>query len=92
MSILETNFYTQLGNISTYISESGTELDVPLLESVTYYNLRQFLTLLHKNSNDSDLNKLIVNLLKVLAKLEIRNMPIPTIKKLSSVSPEIFPS
>jgi hypothetical protein len=62
-----------------------------LNESVTYYQLRSFLTLLYKTSNDSDYKKMIMESLKILSILEVREKPIPTIKKLKSNSPEIFP-
>ena len=61
-----------------------------LNEGVTYYNLRQFITLMINYTNDSDLRKLLKEVLIVLAKMEILNKPVPTIKKLKNVSPDIF--
>ena len=81
-----------LGNISTYIVENKIEVDTPLLESITYYNLRQFITLMHRTTSDTALKGLFLELLKVLAKLEVVNKPVPAIKKLKSISPEIFPN
>ncbi len=56
----------------------------------TYYEVRQFLTLIFKNVKKPETMKVIDDLLKVLGKLEIMNKPAPTIKKLKSISPAIF--
>ena len=56
----------------------------------TYYEVRQFLTLIFKNVKKPETMKVIDDLLKVLGKLEIMNKPVPTIKKLKSISPAIF--
>ena len=76
------------------IQESSTESfseDILLKEEVTYYNLRQFITLLFRNTSNSEMKKLMLELLKILAKLEVMNKPVPTIKKLKEVSPLVFP-
>ena len=63
-----------------------------LLESdgLTYYELRQFLTLLYKNIKDKPTKEILANVLKILTVMEIRKLPVPTIKKLKSASPKIF--
>ena len=64
-----------------------------LLESnITYYQLRQFITLVYNNTDNKSLKSELIGMLKVLAKLEVKNVPIPSIKKLKTASPEIFPS
>lgn len=57
---------------------------------LTYYELRQFLTLLLKTVNDTNTKNVLNDLLKASGKLEIMKVPVPSIKKQKSVSPEIF--
>ena len=57
---------------------------------LTYYELRQFLTILLKQSGNSEVKRLIDNLLKTISKLEIMRVPVPAIKKQKSISPKIF--
>ena len=59
-------------------------------ESLSYYELRKFVTLLYRTVKDSSTKSVIADILKALAVLEIKNKPIPTIKKLKSISPKIF--
>ena len=67
--------------------------EIPLFESdLTYYELRRFLTLVYRTVNDKDTKDVLANILKALAVLELRRMPVPTIKKLKSTSPKIFGS
>lgn len=87
---LETSFYDQFNTMVLYMKESGTLSSKFILEGVTFYNVRQFLTLIYNNSKDSKLKSILLELLKVLTKLEIMNKPIPTIRKMKSISPEIF--
>ena len=61
-----------------------------LTEQVTYYNMRQFITLLRRVADDKTLKDSLLSLLKALTILEIRNMPAPTIQKLKKISPVIF--
>jgi hypothetical protein len=73
------------------LDETITEGKAVLLtEGVTYYNLRQFLTLMYRSTSDSSLKGSLLEILKVLARLEVLNRPVPTIKKLTTNSPEIF--
>lgn len=69
------------------IEDQGLAL---LEEGVTYYNLRQFVTLMINFTNDNDTKKNLKEILIILTKMEILNKPIPSIKKLKSASPEIF--
>lgn len=57
---------------------------------ISYYELRMLFTLLFKYTTDKDTKKILANVLKVLTSLEIRNKPVPTIKKLKSNSKPIF--
>ena len=58
--------------------------------STTYYELRKFITLLFKTVKEPITKKILADILKALTVLEIKNMPVPTIKKLKAVSPKIF--
>ena len=85
--------YEQLIDINLYIKEhnirpSSTQLN----EGATYYDLRSFLAVLSRTTRDETLRNLIKELIKTVAKLEVKNVPIPTISRLKSISPELFPS
>lgn len=85
--------FEQLIDINLYIKEHNVTPSSSLLtEGATYYDLRSFLTVLRKMTKDDALQKLLKELIKTIAKLEIRNVPVPTIAKLKSISPELFPS
>lgn len=64
--------------------------DRMLTETATYYELRQFVTLLLKTVNKKETKNVLSDILLSLGKLEIMNKPAPTIKKLKTVSPSIF--
>lgn len=59
-------------------------------EGLTYYQLRQFLTVLLKQVHDKVTKDVLANILKTLVVMEIKKLPIPTIQKLKSTSPKIF--
>ena len=85
--------YEQLIDINLYlkghnIRPSSTQLN----EGATYYDLRSFLSILRKTTKDDTLKNMIKELIKLVAKLEVKNVPIPTISKLKSISPQLFPS
>ena len=85
--------YEQLIDINLYIKEhnirpSSTQLN----EGATYYDLRSFLSILRKITKDEALKSMIKELIKLVAKLEVKNVPTPTIARLKSISPELFPS
>ena len=62
-----------------------------LLENdLTYYELRKFVTSLFRNVKEIETKKVLADILKALAVLEIKNKPVPTIKKLKATSPKIF--
>jgi hypothetical protein len=90
----EEKLYNHLNFINNYVMNSTVEINESLLlenlSDLTYYNLRQFVTLLHHSSNDNIFKKLLLELFKILAILEIKNKPIPTIQKLKNISPSIF--
>lgn len=70
-----------------------SNINIPLYEEekgVTYYELRVFLTMLYRQINDETTKKVLGNILKTLAVMEIRKIPIPTVKKLKGSSPIIF--
>ena len=48
---------------------------------LTYYELRQFLTILLKQSGNSEVKRLIDNILKTVSKLEIMKVPVPNLLK-----------
>ena len=58
--------------------------------ALTYYELRQFITLLYKTISDKDTKSVLGEILKSLTVMELRKLPVPTIKKLKSQSPKIF--
>lgn len=59
-------------------------------DSLTYYELRRFVTMLFKMTNDKDAKKVIGEILKSLAVMELRKVPVPTVRKLKANSPKIF--
>ena len=85
--------YKQLIDINLYIRENDIVISSKqqLNEGVTYYDFRQFLSVLKRTTTDDKLRDMLKELIKTVAKLEVRNVPVPTIAKLKSVSPEIFP-
>lgn len=83
----------QLIDINLYIRENNIKINGKLLcEGVTFYDLRSFLTIMRKQAGDTTLKDMLKALIKTIAKLEVRNVPVPTIAKLKSISPEIFPN
>jgi len=84
--------FEQLRVIEEYSDELKiTESKQILEEGLTYYSLRQFVTLLFRSTSDAALKKMLLELLKILARLEVMKKPVPTIKKLKDISPQIFP-
>jgi hypothetical protein len=57
---------------------------------LTYYELRQFLTILLKQTSNSEVKKIVSNILKTVSKLEIMKVPVPALRKQKSISPKIF--
>ena len=57
---------------------------------LTYYELRQFLAVLLRQTKNPDVRRIIDNVLKTVSKLEIMKVPVPAIKKQKSISPSIF--
>jgi len=84
-------------SIMCYLKYIDSHLDYvpikkPLLEDtgITYYELRQLMTIFYKSTNDTTTKKVISELLKILSIRELRKLPIPPIKKLKNISPNIF--
>jgi len=86
--LTESKFFCYLKAIDNLIPNNN----MPLLEStgITYYELRQLLTIFYKSTNDKSTKNVIGELIKILTKRELRKIPIPPIKKLKSISPTIF--
>ena len=82
--LIDINLYIKAYNVTP----SSTQLN----EGATYYDLRSFLSILSKNTKDEALRSMLKELIKTVAKLEVRNVATPTIAKLKSISPELFPS
>lgn len=61
-----------------------------LTEGLTYYELRRFVTLIYKMAKEKETKAVLAELLKILAVLEIKKLPVPTIQKLKAASPQIF--
>ena len=59
-------------------------------EALTYYELRQFITLMYNNIKDKNTKGVMKELLRIITKLEILGLPLPIIRKQKSRSPEIF--
>lgn len=57
---------------------------------LTYYELRQFLTVLLKTVSSTDTKRVLDDLLKTVSKLEIMNVPVPVVKKQKTISPTVF--
>lgn len=85
---MENEFFNLLEslNSSGVVSEEIISEDSDL----TYYELRRFLTLLFRKIKDKDTKKIFGEVLKALTVLELQRIPVPTVKKLKSVSPLIF--
>ena len=67
--------------------------ELPLFEQeggVTYYDLRQFVTILYKNVKEKQTKVVLGDILRTLAVMEIKRLTVPTIKKLKSSSPAVF--
>lgn len=79
--------YEQLELVNDHISQ---DIQIFCESDVTYYNLRQFVTIVYRETRDNALKQMLLELLKVLAKLEMKGKPVPTVQKLKSVSPKIF--
>jgi hypothetical protein len=59
-------------------------IEVPLNEALTYYQLRLFLSVMLKQVGSSETKSMLVDLIKTLAKMEIRSVPVPTLKKMTN--------
>jgi len=57
---------------------------------VTYYELRQFVTLLMSTVNQRDSRSVLNDILLGIGKLEVLGKPTPSIRKLKGVSPKVF--
>lgn len=75
---------------SVFNEKCYTSCEYLLEESVTFYNLRQFVTLMITYTTDVDMKNTLKQMLIILTKMEIMNKPVPNIKKLTSASPAIF--
>lgn len=58
--------------------------------NVTFYELRNLMTLLFKNAKDKTTQTVCADILKMLTIMELRNKPVPTIQKLKTSSPKVF--
>ena len=57
---------------------------------ITYYELRKLFAVLEKQTKDPVSRRVIMDILTILTKLEVRNVPIPLIKKSLSKSKKVF--
>ncbi len=75
-----------------YISTRVTPIQININEStgITYHELRQLLTMFIKNTGDSQTKKVITELIKIIYIMELKAKPVPNIKKLKNISPQIF--
>ncbi len=75
-----------------YISTRVQPIPININEStgITYYELRQLLTLFIKNTHDSQTKKVITELIKIIYIMELKDKPVPNIRKLKNISPQIF--
>jgi hypothetical protein len=83
------NLFTELLKLEDVQFPPFEEVQL-LNESITYYNLRQFITMMINFTSDSGTKGILKDILITLTKMEVLNKPIPSIKKLKSASPEIF--
>jgi hypothetical protein len=82
-----------INSLYTRISENiDDEVDTYLTESsnITYFELRTLFTMLYKTTSDITTKKVVSEILKSLSVREVRNIPMPKIKKLKSNSPLVF--
>lgn len=70
---------------------SNVDID-QLCESsdLTYYELRKLLTILLKINKDPILVRVLNSLLQSLVALEVKNVSIPTVKRITKSSKKIF--
>ena len=61
-----------------------------LNEDSAYYELRKLFAVLEKQTKDPVSRRVIMDILTILTKLEVRNVPIPLIKKSLSKSKKVF--
>lgn len=70
-----------------------SEVDVKQLceeSNLTYYELRKLLTILIKINKDPVLIRVLNSLLQSLSALEVKNVSIPTVKRITKSSKKIF--
>lgn len=58
--------------------------------NLTYYELRKLLTILIKINKDPVLIRVLNSLLQSLSALEVKNVSIPTVKRITKSSKKIF--
>ena len=58
--------------------------------NITYYELRKLFAVLEKQTQDPVVLKVLKDISRILAKLEVRNVPIPTLKKSLARSRQVF--
>ena len=68
------------------------EFEPVILESsdVTYYELRRLITVIYRTVKEKETKTVLADILKALTVMEIQQKPVPTIKKLKSISPKVF--
>lgn len=73
-------------------NESNLFNKIQLNESsnLTYYELRKFISMLLKHSKKETTKEVLSEILKILGIMEIREMPVPMIKKQSKKSKKIW--
>jgi hypothetical protein len=92
---MDENIYNELNNLLAELEglfenkKPSKSLLINEEKGVTFYELRVFLTMLSKVSS-GQVQSILKDLIKAIAKLEVHNIPIPTIPKLRSASPSIF--
>jgi len=74
------------GSLTEFLTE-GSRRD---MRGITYYDLRKFLEVVRRTTRDNNLENMLEDLLKTLAKLEVRSVPVPAMRRISGRSPVIF--
>lgn len=79
-------FYNRLEKINS----EATLQELCESSDLTYYELRKFLQILSRVNKDPATLRVINSLIQTLSTLELRNVSIPTVKRLSKKSKKIF--
>lgn len=80
--------YAGLDQIIGKYKDLGKQLNES--SNLTYHELRTLLTIIARNTKDSATKRVLTEILYVLGALEVKNVPVPTMRRYSG-SKKVFP-